>query len=40
MGARGLPVTVFITKDGKVTKRHIGVVNYAELVLNIEAILK
>lgn len=40
LGARGLPATVFITKEGKIAKRHRGVIDYAELVSNIEAILK
>lgn len=40
LGVRGIPVTVFLDKNGRVAKRHIGVINYAELASNIEAILK
>ncbi|MCL5022733.1 MAG: hypothetical protein M1497_05135 [Nitrospirae bacterium] len=39
-GARELPVTVFITKEGKIAKRHLGLIDYAELAANIEAILE
>lgn len=40
LGVRGIPVTVFLDKNGSVAKRHIGVINYVELSSNIEAILK
>lgn len=40
LGVRGIPVTVFLDRNGKIAKRHIGVINYAELSSNIEAILK
>lgn len=40
LGVRGIPVTVFIDKKGRIVKRHIGPVTYADLSLNIEAILK
>lgn len=40
LSVRGIPVTVFIAKDGRIIKRHVGVITYEELALNIEAILK
>ena len=40
LGIRGIPATVFITKDGRIARRHIGVINYAELAADIEAILR
>ncbi len=40
LGVRGIPVTVFIDKKGRIVKRHIGTVTYEQLALNIEAILK
>jgi len=39
-GVRNLPVTFFLGKNGKVVKKHIGAVSYAELEVNIEALLK
>ena len=39
-GVRGLPTTVFITKNGKIVKRHIGIITREDLNSNIEAILK
>jgi len=40
LGVRGLPVTVFLDRSGKVTKRHIGVITYEQLVTSIEPMLK
>jgi thiol-disulfide isomerase/thioredoxin len=40
LGVRGIPVTVFLDKNGKIVRRHIGVVTYADLSSNIETILK
>ena len=40
LGVRGIPVTVFLDKNGRVAKRHIGVINYGELSSNIDEILK
>ncbi len=40
LGARGLPVTVFIARDGRIVSRHIGAITREELASNIEAILK
>jgi len=37
---RGMPSTVFVAKDGRIIKRHIGVISDEELAANIEAILK
>lgn len=37
---RGLLVTVFIAKNGRIVKRHIGIITRKELNSNIEAILK
>lgn len=37
---RGLPVTIFVAKDGRVVKKHFGEIDYDQLVLNIEALLK
>lgn len=36
----GLPVTVFITKNGKIAKKHVGLITADELKTNIEAIMK
>jgi len=40
LGVRGIPVTVFLDKNGRIAKRHIGMINYEQLNSNIEAILK
>lgn len=40
LGARGIPVTVFLDKNGRIAKRHIGSIDYAQLSANIEVILK
>jgi len=37
---RGIPVTVFVNKDGRIAKRHIGAISQEELASNIEAMLK
>ena len=36
----GLPVTVFIAKDGKISRKHVGLIAADELKTNIEAILR
>jgi hypothetical protein len=40
LGVRGMPVTVFVAKDGRIVNRHIGIITQQELTSNIEAILK
>ncbi|MBI5102514.1 MAG: hypothetical protein HZB33_11865 [Nitrospirae bacterium] len=40
LGARGIPMTVFVAGDGRIVKRHIGYIAYGELSSNIEALLK
>lgn len=40
LGVRGIPVTVYIDKKGRIANRHIGQVTYADLSSDIEAILK
>jgi peroxiredoxin len=40
LGVRGIPVTVFISKEKRVAKRFIGDIDYAELSGNIEDLLK
>jgi thiol:disulfide interchange protein len=39
-GVIGLPVTVFIAKDGRIAKKHFGLITREELNSNINAILK
>lgn len=36
----GLPVTVFIARNGRIVKKHFGLITGDELKFNIEAILK
>ncbi len=40
LGTRGIPVTVYIDRKGRIVKRHIGRVTYADLSSSIESILK
>jgi len=40
LGVRVIPVTLFIDKNGRIVKRHIGAIDYKQLSSNIEAILK
>ena len=40
LGVRGIPTTVFVAKDGRIVKRHIGVITNEELNSNIGTILK
>ena len=40
LSVKGMPATVFVANDGRIIKRHIGVITYEELASNIEAILK
>lgn len=40
LSVRGMPATVFVARDGRIIKRHIGVITYEELTSNIEAMLK
>ena len=39
-GVMGLPTTVFIAKNGRIFKRHIGIITPEDLKADIEAILK
>ena len=39
-GVMGLPVTVFVAKNGRISKQHFGLITRDELKSNIEAILK
>jgi len=40
LGVRGIPVTVFLDRNGRIAKRHIGVITYEQLAANIEPLLK
>ncbi len=40
LGARGIPTTIYIDRMGRIVKRHIGRVTYADLSSAIESILK
>ena len=40
LGAKGIPETIFITKDGRIKKRNTDTIHYQELVTGIEEILK
>jgi cytochrome c biogenesis protein CcmG/thiol:disulfide interchange protein DsbE len=40
LGAQGVPVTIFIDKNGKIVKRHFSIIDYEQLSSNIEAMLK
>lgn len=40
LGVRGIPVTVFLDKNGRIVKRHIGGIDYSQLSTNIETTLK
>lgn len=40
LGTRGIPVTVYLNREGRIVNRHIGPVTYSDLSSNIEAILK
>ena len=40
LGVMGIPLTVFISREGKITKKFIGDISYAELTANIRAMLK
>ncbi len=39
-GVMGLPVTVFVAKNGRISKQYFGLITREELKSNIEAILK
>lgn len=39
-GVMGLPTTVFIAKNGRIVKRHVGIITNEELKSDIEGILK
>jgi peroxiredoxin len=39
-GVMGLPVTVFVAKNGRIVQKHFGLITREELKSNIEAILK
>ncbi len=40
LGVRGIPVTVFIGKDGRIAKRYYGSITYSDLEKNVNAIIK
>jgi hypothetical protein len=40
LGVHGIPVTVFIGKDGRIAGRYIGAITYTELDENIRTLLK
>lgn len=40
LGVRGIPVTVFVAKDGRIVKKHFGGITLEELETNIGAMLK
>jgi hypothetical protein len=40
LGAQGVPVTIFIDKNGRIVERHFGIIDYEQLSSNIEAMLK
>ncbi len=40
LGVQSIPTTVFIGKDGRIVKTYMGVITYADLDVNIKAILK
>lgn len=40
LSVRGIPATVFVARDGRIARRHMGEITYEELASNIEAILK
>lgn len=39
LGVKGIPTTLFISRSGRIVKRHIGEIDNAELIKNIEALL-
>jgi hypothetical protein len=39
LGAKGIPETLFIGRDGKIAVRHKNTINYEELVAGIEKLL-
>jgi cytochrome c biogenesis protein CcmG/thiol:disulfide interchange protein DsbE len=40
LGAKGIPETFFITRDGRIAKQHTDPINYKVLSESIEEILK
>ena len=36
---KGIPVTLFIDRDGRIVKRHRDIINYEELSIGIEELL-
>ena len=40
LGVRGIPVTVFLDKTGRISGRHIGLITYDQLASGIEPMLK
>lgn len=40
LDARSVPLTLFISRDGKIIKRHFGGMDYQKIVLEIEEILR
>jgi peroxiredoxin len=39
LAANSVPVTVFITKNGRILKRHFGPLDYTRIVMGIESII-
>ena len=40
LGAKAIPETIFINKEGDILKRHIGIIHFDELKAGIEKIIK
>ena len=40
LGGRGIPLTVLLDRNGRIARRHIGMITYEDLVAYIEAVLK
>ncbi len=40
LGLKSIPETVFISRSGKIVRRHAGPIDYADLVSGMETILK
>jgi hypothetical protein len=38
--AVGVPTTFFISRDGSVAKRHVGVGSYSRIIMGVEEILR
>lgn len=40
LGVKGIPTTVFIARDGRIVKKYVGTIDSADLVSDIEAMLR